>query len=93
MARLPGVCNGDPETTVLAHIGIAGTRGIGFKPVDLCGTWACSSCHAVIDGGKSSLSRDQVRAYAMDGVLRTLTHIATRGTLSVRNNEIYWSNK
>lgn len=33
--RIPGVCNGNPETTVLAHIRIAGLCGTGIKPPDL----------------------------------------------------------
>lgn len=94
LVRIPGVCNGNPETTVLAHIGIAGIRGMGKKPVSLCATWACAACHDVIDGRvKSTLSREYIKACAMDGVLRTLTYISTSGTLSVRNGQLYWSNK
>jgi hypothetical protein len=41
-------CNGDPETTVLAHIGR--DSGMGIKASDNMAVFACSSCHAEIDG-------------------------------------------
>lgn len=93
-ARIPGVCNGRNETVVLAHIGIAGIRGMGTKPVDLCGLWACDACHSVIDGRAKhpgELSRETIRAYAMDGVLRTLTILSTAGEWSVRKGDLQWS--
>jgi hypothetical protein len=48
--RIPGVCNFNPYTTVLAHYRLAGTCGTGIKPDDAQGAWACSSCHDAIDG-------------------------------------------
>ena len=48
--RLPMVCNGTPESTVLAHIRRGNVAGMGQKPPDLCGVWACSSCHDAMDG-------------------------------------------
>lgn len=41
--RIYGVCNGNPETTVLAHYRMAGICGTGMKPDDLIGAWACIS--------------------------------------------------
>ena len=74
--RVPTVCNGNPETTVLAHVRIAGT-GIGTKPPDICGIWCCSSCHDILDGRihLANLTRDEVRAMALDGLVRTLMQI------------------
>ena len=46
--RLP-CCNHNPETTVLAHFRLAGICGIGMKPHDILGAWACSACHDEID--------------------------------------------
>lgn len=40
--RIPGICNGNHETTVLAHIRMAGLCGTGIKPPDLIATIACS---------------------------------------------------
>ncbi|SUH16020.1 putative bacteriophage protein [Salmonella enterica subsp. enterica] len=37
--RIYGVCNGNPETTVLAHYRMAGICGTGMKPDDLIGAW------------------------------------------------------
>lgn len=41
--RIPGVCNGNPETSVLAHIRLTGLCGTGTKPPDLIATIACSA--------------------------------------------------
>ncbi|EFQ1887951.1 DUF1364 domain-containing protein, partial [Escherichia coli] len=41
--RIPGVCNGNSETSVLAHIRLAGLCGTGTKPPDLIATIACSA--------------------------------------------------
>ena len=46
MVRIPGVCDGGGETTVLAHYRLAGTCGVGMKSPDLLGAWACAPCHA-----------------------------------------------
>jgi hypothetical protein len=50
MCRLAGICNFNPETTVLAHIRRAHVAGAGQKPPDMCAVFACSACHDVIDG-------------------------------------------
>jgi hypothetical protein len=47
--RIPGCCNGNPETTCLAHYRLAGISGMGIKPPDLIGAWACSACHNYVD--------------------------------------------
>ncbi len=48
-SKNPGVCNGNSETSVLAHIRLAGLCGTGIKPPDLIATIACSACHDEID--------------------------------------------
>lgn len=35
--RLPGICNHNPATTVLAHYRLSGTCGMGMKPNNLQG--------------------------------------------------------
>lgn len=52
--RIPGVCDGGGETTVLAHLRMLGGCGMGQKPSDLQAVYACATCHDVID------SRSQV---------------------------------
>jgi hypothetical protein len=49
---IAGVCNGNPETTVWAHSNqLKDGKGIGIKARDEEGCYACSSCHAWLDGG------------------------------------------
>lgn len=46
--RIPGICNGNKETTVFAHV--AGNKGTATKNHDLFGVYACSDCHDWLDG-------------------------------------------
>jgi len=43
-------CNYNPETVVFAHYGEPGEKGMGIKPDDTSGAYACSSCHDWLDG-------------------------------------------
>jgi len=70
--RIPGVCNFDPETTVLAHYRLAGTCGMGIKPHDLIGAWACSSCHDEIDRRTRRIDADAAALAHLEGLIRTL---------------------
>jgi hypothetical protein len=79
--RIPGVCNFNSETVVLAHIRLAGISGMGMKSPDLLGAWACSACHDEIDGRthKSGLSRDELRLTHYDGMARTIVQLEKEG--------------
>lgn len=44
--RLQGVCNGDDESTIHAHLRYFGWAGIAQKPADFLGIHVCSACHA-----------------------------------------------
>lgn len=70
--RLPGVCNFDPETTVLAHIRRGGVGGMGKKPHDLIGVHACSDCHDYIDARRPVLMGD-LDTHILEGLCRTLS--------------------
>jgi hypothetical protein len=74
MIRLPGVCNHDPATTVLAHYRMNGICGAGMKPPDTCAVWACCACHDLLDGRSQSdnYTREQVHLAALQGAMRTL---------------------
>lgn len=73
--RLPGVCNGNSQTTALCHFRLVGISGMARKSPDLIGAWACSACHAVIDSTKDC----QVQLAFAHGVFRTqATLIAER---------------
>ena len=77
LIRLPGVCDGGGETTVLAHYRLSGYCGTGKKPPDLLGAFACGPCHDVIDGRrKSDFERDFLRLCHAEGVMRTLAKMA-----------------
>ena len=69
--RIPGVCNGNPETTVLAHIRIAGLCGTGIKPPDLIAAIACSSCHDEIDRRTRLVDAEYAKECALEGMART----------------------
>lgn len=46
--RLP-CCNGDPQTTVLAHLRMFGWAGTAQKPPDYLAVFACAACHDAMD--------------------------------------------
>jgi hypothetical protein len=81
--RVPGVCNGNPETTVLAHFRLTGTRcGTGLKPHDLQAAWACSACHDAVDARrKTEFSRDDLRVMHMEGMVRTIDILVSEGSV------------
>lgn len=71
--RIPGICNGDPQTTCLAHFSLAGISGRGLKSPDLIGAHCCSSCHDYVDGRKHSanFTRAEIRLMHAEGCFRT----------------------
>jgi len=74
--RLPGVCNHNSETVVLAHIRMPGISGIGLKADDALGAWACSACHDAIDRrAHTDLDRDYVRLAHLEGMVRTIAQL------------------
>ena len=83
--RVPGVCNGNPETTVLAHYRLAGTSGMGCKPIDFQGAWACSACHDYVDGRRGSRRADDrlvARQLHAEGVMRTQDILIREGKMA-----------
>ena len=74
--RLPGVCNHNSETVVLAHIRMPSISGMGLKADDLLGAWACSACHDAIDRrAHTDLDRDYVRLAHLEGMVRTIAQL------------------
>ncbi|ASM53667.1 hypothetical protein PNIG_a1518 [Pseudoalteromonas nigrifaciens] len=67
--RIPGVCNGNNETVILAHVGKG--SGMGQKCDDIHATYACSACHDVIDGRVRIGDPRINRLYAYDAMVRT----------------------
>lgn len=83
MIRLPGICNFDDSTTVLAHIRLIGVSGMGLKAPDLLASYSCSACHDVCDSRRLSanLSRDQVQLAHYQGMARTIAYWLKEGLI------------
>lgn len=80
--RIPGACNFDPETTVLAHYRMSGTCGTGIKPADTQAAFSCSCCHDAVDGRiKTDFTRDELRLFHAEGVFRTQQILRDEGKL------------
>ncbi|WP_211252305.1 DUF1364 domain-containing protein [Marinobacterium jannaschii] len=47
--QIAGVCNSNPETTVLAHLPDE-SHGMALKADDISAAFSCSDCHDCIDG-------------------------------------------
>lgn len=67
--RIPGVCNGNPETVVLCHLN---GGGMGMKRPDIHGAFGCSDCHDAIDGrARTDYSKDELFLFHCEAVIRT----------------------
>ncbi len=82
MVRLP-CCNGNPETVVLAHYRMLPYNGVGIKPPDWMGAFACSACHDAVDSRRflHDHSRDKVRLAFAEGVFRSIDLMVKQGVL------------
>ena len=70
--RIPGICNFNPETSVLAHYRMSDTCGTGIKPNDMQAAIGCSACDDAIDGRvKTEYTTTELRLMHAEGVLRT----------------------
>ena len=78
--RIPGVCNGNPETVVWCHLnGQEYGKGMGHKSHDIFGFYGCSSCHDVYDGRRQDAMALTEDAHA--AMLRSLRIAADMGVL------------
>lgn len=76
--QITGVCTGDVETTVAAHIRDEGTGG-AKKADDISIADACWACHRVFDGhGHTPLTELEWLQYALRGFQRTLRNRVER---------------
>lgn len=68
--RIPGYCNHNQETTVLAH---RNGSGVGRKHKDIFGAYVCSSCHDVIDGRvyAPEYNREEIIMFFYEGIFET----------------------
>ena len=81
LIRIPGICNHNPETTVLCHFRL--NTGTGQKPDDLQGAFGCSDCHAEVDRRTRKLDSDYVRACFNDGKQRTQEWWVKKGYIKI----------
>lgn len=79
MIRIPSVCNGDPATTVLAHLN---GGGMAMKRPDTSGAWACSSCHDHVDGRVTTMYyKSELAMMFHEGVIRTQEQLIAEGKI------------
>ena len=76
LVRLPGVCNRNPETVILAHLG---GGGMALKKRDIHGAFCCSSCHDEIDRRTRLFDKDYAELAHRQGVERTIDYWLDNG--------------
>lgn len=82
--RIPGVCNKNPETVVLAHLNNKALFGVGTgqKVPDIFASWACSACHDAIDSRSFGICDFAVVKVAFyEGVFRTQNILLEEGKI------------
>ena len=79
--RIPGVCNFNPETTILAHLN---GGGMGRKNPDYQGAYCCSACHDVLDGRVQMVGPAEfLKVYHLEGVIRTQELLREQGLIKI----------
>lgn len=83
--RIPGVCNGSADTSILAHPPIA-NGGMGGKASDEAGAICCSDCHDAIDGRTApwGLTEQEIYECWIRGHQETLTYWRQMGLISIK---------
>lgn len=82
--RLPGVCNWNPDTSVLAHLP-DGEGKMGGKGSDIHAVIACSDCHDVLDMRvKTDLPSSVIFKAQRDALARTHQFWIEIGLLEVK---------
>ncbi len=82
--QLYGICNHNSETTVFAHYRKGGFGGMGKKPDDLFGAYACSSCHDEIDRRTRVLENEHVDHEFLQAILRTQRNLLANGLIEIK---------
>lgn len=73
--RLSG-CNTSP--CCLAHFRLSGVSGMGLKPHDILGAWACDFCHSQVDTRKG----EEIQLAFAHGVIRTQNTLINEGKIT-----------
>ena len=80
--RIPGICNHNPETVVLAHLN---GGGMGKKRLDLHGAYCCAACHDAVDGRTKipGIDPDTLRLWFLEGMVRTQEIMVNKGLVKL----------
>jgi hypothetical protein len=81
--RIPGVCNGNPETVVLCHAPHP-DKGMGIKGPDWWAAYGCSSCHDYMDARSGAWIQYEPREhYWLPAIRETQTRMVKAGLIKV----------
>lgn len=82
--RVPGHCNNDITTTVLAHINsVRLGHGVGIKTNDIFGAYCCHECHSAIDGReRSNWTKKELKLFHIEGILETQLKLLQKGLIN-----------
>lgn len=80
----PGVCNHNPETTVLAHLPDE-SHGMSRKSDDISSAYVCSNCHDLIDGRAYRKVMDEMNFYwyLKRAMVRTWRRMIEKGLIKI----------
>ena len=79
-----GVCNRNPETTILAHYPSEG-KGMGIKSTDISAGYCCSDCHNALDGRTKHANLDygEKEFYMRRSMVRTWEKLVDAGIIKI----------
>ena len=81
--QLHPYCNGNTETTVLAHAP-SEDKGWAIKSADWWGADSCSDCHDIVDGRrKVDIDRNEIYQCHIRGVHRTIKRRIEQGLIKI----------
>jgi hypothetical protein len=82
--QIPGVCNHDPETTVLCHLPDE-SHGMGRKSDDFCSAYGCSNCHDAIDGRMNCFDDGAAKYMVINrAMVRTWRRMIEKGLIVIK---------
>lgn len=82
---LPKICKHDNDSVVLAHLRMFGFGGMGKKPADIHGVYACMTCHAWIDMRAHKNLQVDRHEYILRALMRTHERMAAAQLLGHGN--------
>ena len=82
--QIVGVCNYNPETTVLCHLPDE-SHGMSRKSDDFSAAFGCSACHDVVDGRSACPEyREHQYFYNFRACMRTIRAWSEMGLISIK---------